>query len=1267
MSVILNQITIGDNRIILVDSAPNLGSGLTAEIGSIVMIKGQAGIFLKTGPNSTDWKLSTVDAAQLGLDLDDIQSQIDAEVEARESLSARVDQLDNGNDELLAQEIARAQAAEASLQESLDQEVSNRVADVNAEEARALLAESGLQSQITQEISDRQSDVNAEESRALLAESALQSAIDQEISDRQSAVSDLSLDLDNLDGYAQDVRSDLDQELLDRATADSGLQSQITQEIADRQSGDTSTLSSAQNYTDQKVADLVNSAPAVLDTLKELSDALGGDANFATTIAGQIGAVDDKVDQEILDRIADVNAEESRALLAESGLQSQISQEILDRQSADNASDLRLLTLEAFKNSNLVHVSKSGSDVTGTGGQHKPFASVAAALASITDASPNKRYAIKVEAGAYTETNLALKANVFIMGDQKEATRITASSLTLASDFSGSADNRSGMARLSILTANPNFDWASVTSAAGKLYFAEVSFGGSVTLKGHNNAIAQAMFDSCVFFSNFTVSGINIGIHTNNFHYGNINLNQHPNGGMATILNASGGQCNGTVTLTASVNDFNRRCSLFSKNFYMEYITVNGPSAYVDMNEGSLPRSRDRIVSQNGGNIVYITTKTPHITNSVNIGEPGYQYLYNFSYVHASTDTDLYVISMGAAYSAANTGRSIFIEADSYGLNADVNGGDINLTTATTSGSGVRGKIKLDGKEIDVTSKKITNLADGTNASDAINKSQLDGLSTSLSADIDAEESRALAAESTLQSAIDQEILDRQSGDSSTLSSAQSYTDQKVADLVNSAPTVLDTLKELSDALGSDPNFATTIAGQIGDLDSRLDTLEGSDTTEGSVAKAEKDAKDYADGIVAAEESARQAADSAEASARQAADDALDARVLPIEKRYQVNHLAIYENNAQVYADGQPGVEDPSGQLRDGWYYTNVSAGQKINWYYFDGINNATVTLGDLSAYAVMTFDGLGSMPILGVYTKPTGSGDVIPGFAHSRVAYSGSPTGLVTGKKYLVYFGENPSVHPELPRVQLVKSTGSSAGDQNAAEEVLTVSFGSNSGASVGSVKFMTESLGIWSASYKHEVELRIRHASQLSLNNEITARIADVNAEESRALAAEAELLKLDGSRAMAGDLNMTNHYITSVGKLGLGSGAPETKFHMEEYGVKFNMSAGSNTTSGAEAQVVETLAIADDSVEMVKILVTGMDSASKDSVSYERTARIKNVGGTVTLGAVQSDYTSEDSSLSGANCAFVVDAGGVVNVQVTGVAAKNMIWKCVMHRMR
>ncbi len=42
-------------------------------------------------------------------------------------------------------------------------------------------------------------------------------------------------------------------------------------------------------YVDNKVSDLVDSAPAALDTLNELAAALGDDANFSTTITNQIG------------------------------------------------------------------------------------------------------------------------------------------------------------------------------------------------------------------------------------------------------------------------------------------------------------------------------------------------------------------------------------------------------------------------------------------------------------------------------------------------------------------------------------------------------------------------------------------------------------------------------------------------------------------------------------------------------------------------------------------------------------------------------------------------------------------------------------------------------------------------------------------------------------------------------------------------------------------------------------------------------------------
>lgn len=44
---------------------------------------------------------------------------------------------------------------------------------------------------------------------------------------------------------------------------------------------------------------------------------------------------------------------------------------------------------------------------------------------------------------------------------------------------------------------------------------------------------------------------------------------------------------------------------------------------------------------------------------------------------------------------------------------------------------------------------------------------------------------------------------------------AKSYTDTKVANLVNSAPETLDTLNELAKALDDDPNFATTMANLI--------------------------------------------------------------------------------------------------------------------------------------------------------------------------------------------------------------------------------------------------------------------------------------------------------------------------------------------------------------------------------------------------------------------------------------------------------------------
>ena len=78
-----------------------------------------------------------------------------------------------------------------------------------------------------------------------------------------------------------------------------------------------STLASANTYTDTKVAALVASAPAALDTLNELATALGNDANFATTTATSLGnrlRVD--IDTQSLSASQKVNARTNLGLAA---------------------------------------------------------------------------------------------------------------------------------------------------------------------------------------------------------------------------------------------------------------------------------------------------------------------------------------------------------------------------------------------------------------------------------------------------------------------------------------------------------------------------------------------------------------------------------------------------------------------------------------------------------------------------------------------------------------------------------------------------------------------------------------------------------------------------------------------------------------------------------------------------------------------------------------------------------------------------------------
>lgn len=68
----------------------------------------------------------------------------------------------------------------------------------------------------------------------------------------------------------------------------------------------------------------------------------------------------------------------------------------------------------------------------------------------------------------------------------------------------------------------------------------------------------------------------------------------------------------------------------------------------------------------------------------------------------------------------------------------------------------------------------------------------------------------------------------------SAVSTANAYTDTQISNLINAAPGVLDTLDELAQALGDDPNFATTTATALGNrlrVDTAAQGLTGAEKT----------------------------------------------------------------------------------------------------------------------------------------------------------------------------------------------------------------------------------------------------------------------------------------------------------------------------------------------------------------------------------------------------------------------------------------------------
>ena len=224
-----------------------------------------------------------------------LQNNINTESTARQAADTRLENL-------ITDERNRAASEEQRIEAKLDQEITDRKADVDEEEARAISAETALDAKIDQEINDRIADVDAEETRAKAEETVLTNALNAEIA-RASAAED---DLDEKIGQEiADRTADVDAEEARAISAETALQEAIAAEQT-RAEGAESDLQAAIEAEGQRAQD----AEAALDTKIDGIESALTDAIETEKARAEAAEADlqDAIDQEILDRKAEAVA-----------------------------------------------------------------------------------------------------------------------------------------------------------------------------------------------------------------------------------------------------------------------------------------------------------------------------------------------------------------------------------------------------------------------------------------------------------------------------------------------------------------------------------------------------------------------------------------------------------------------------------------------------------------------------------------------------------------------------------------------------------------------------------------------------------------------------------------------------------------------------------------------------------------------------------------------------------------------------------------------
>lgn len=277
----------------------------------------------------------------------------------------------------IAEETANRTNADTVLDSKINEEITNRQADtlalqgkIDQEKVDRHSEDQVLHNEISKEVTDRtnadnalQGKIDQEAQARTAADQVLQNNIDSEATTR--AAQDLVLEHKIEDIKEQGVEDkeqllnaiaaeaaarekgdkDLDAKKVDKREGYSLTKNDFTDILKAKLDG----IEEKANYithlsqlindagfqTEEEVnaaiQKIIGSAPEVLDTLKEIADALGNDPNFATTITKKLAAITEQVNQEIEDRIAGDEANSA-----------EVAAEVQARKDADTALETEL-------------------------------------------------------------------------------------------------------------------------------------------------------------------------------------------------------------------------------------------------------------------------------------------------------------------------------------------------------------------------------------------------------------------------------------------------------------------------------------------------------------------------------------------------------------------------------------------------------------------------------------------------------------------------------------------------------------------------------------------------------------------------------------------------------------------------------------------------------------------------------------------------------------------------------------------------------------